>query len=86
MIFRRGLGGGLQEVLADCPWIAPHLSEVRVTEQEVSAAVKAHRKAVPASLLLSWPLPWEPAEWGLEIKVINKADVASVFLTALPAR
>lgn len=28
----------------------------------------------------------EPAAQGLGIKVINKADVASVFLTALPAR
>lgn len=41
-------------------------------------------RAVPASLPPA--PPWEPAEQGLGIKAINKADVASVFLTALPAR
>ena len=39
-----------------------------------------------ACLALLLVPPWEPAEQGLGIKPVNKADVASVFLTALPAR
>lgn len=34
----------------------------------------------------SWPPPRELTDPGLGIKAVNRADVASVFLTALPAR
>lgn len=86
MVSQRRRGGDLPEALEGGLRAAPHLSEIGVTEQGVSAAVKACGRAVPASHLLSWPPPQEPAEQGLGIKAESKVDVASVFLTELPAR
>lgn len=65
--------------------LPPHLSQEGVTEGEACSCQGPGRGSTCLPLCLLAPSLGACRE-GLGIKAVNKADVASIFLTALPAR